>query len=123
MPPLERTDRRQKAVYWATTGVDDYAQPTLAAPIEIDVRWNDQRHEATDSQGNTITLDGSVVLLIDVDIGALMWLGTLSDWYATGSAGQDTGLMRVVMFNATLDIKGRNVRREAGLKRYKDKEP
>lgn len=119
--PLETMDRTQKAVLWAkSTTVDDYGQPTVSSPVEITVRWNTQQADALDSQGRPITLDASVVVDREIEIGSQMWEGELADWLGTGSGGTDSEVMEVVTYSEAKDLKGRYTRREVGLKRFRD---
>lgn len=123
MPHMELSHRRQKAVLWAKGGYDGYGQPTAAEPVELSVRWVQRRAEMLDPQGNTITVDATVVVDREVAVGGVMWEGELEDWYDTGSAGQDSGLHRVAAYQETPDVKGRAVRRTVGLLRHRDTLP
>src|SRR5882757_2595614 len=116
MPPLERTDLLQRAVLWSASGRDRYGQVTVGDPVEITVRWLDQQSQMLDPQGNTVTVDVTVVVQQDIKIGSQMWLGELADLIGTGSE-PETGRMEVKAFNSTLDIKARNNRRTIGLMR------
>ncbi len=124
MPYFEaQTDRYQAAVLWLLTGYDSYGQPAVGEPIEVRVRWVDQRSEQLDPQGNTVTVDATVILPPDYEsvVGSEMWLGSLDDWYATGSAGQPDDVLQVKTYNKSSDMKNRFVRRVAGLMRKHDK--
>lgn len=130
MPPPELSYRRQKAVLWEAYGpregskrYDRYGQVKVIAPVEIEVRWITKQSEALDPQGNTITLDATVVSAQKIPIGSTMWLGELSDWYGTGSGGDDSEVMQVKTSDITVDLKGRVTRYEAGLMRYRDTLP
>ena len=123
MPPIERRDRFQLAALWPTNGVDNYGQPTFAGPTEIRVRWNDKRRESVDALGNVIAVDATAVVNEVIQPGSLMRLGPLEDWYGTGSNDAESGLMSVVTYDETPDLKARNVRREVGLVRYKNLPP
>jgi hypothetical protein len=120
---MEYACRFQTAVLWPADGHDPYGQPKVGCPEEITVRWVSKSRQATDANGNPITLDATVIVVQDVDPGSAMWLGTLEDWYGTGSAGQESGVMEVVTFDKTPDIKNRAIRRELGLRFYKDTLP
>lgn len=124
MPPPETFCRHQKAVLWARTGTDDYGQPIVAAPVEIDVRWDGPtRREVLDAQGNTIAIDAEVSCIQTIKVGSVMWLGKLTDWYGTGSAGTEVGLMEVKLYREVPDIKGREIRRTVSLMRLNDTLP
>jgi hypothetical protein len=120
MPPIETSDRHQTAVLWASSGRDAYGDPTVATPTELSVRWQLKRGETIGPEGTVVALDGVVVVDRRVAIGSQMWLGTLEDWYGTGSAGDDSEVYEVMTYNETPDIKDRYVRRTVGLKKYRD---
>ena len=122
MPDIESSDRYQTAVLWAAGGYDDYGEQTVGDPVEVQVRWVNNRSEALDANGNMIAIDATVVLAQDVAIGDKMWLGTLDDLPGTGYQ-PDEDVMEVVTFGKTPDLKGRFYRREAGLKRFRDTLP
>jgi hypothetical protein len=121
MPSLEVKDCKQRAVLWALSGYGDDGQHRFSAPAEVRVRWTDKQSQVVDKDGNNVALDATVVVLQVIAIGSLMWLGTLDDWYATGSGGVGTGLMIVKTTDFSTDIKNRATRRTVGLQRYKDK--
>jgi hypothetical protein len=123
VPPPERASLKQKAVYWAVSGRDAYNEPTLAPPVEIPVRWETQRGETTDASGNEIATDATAYLMQRVTLGSNLWLGTLAEWSATGSGGQDTELMEVVSYSETPDIKGRVASRSVQLRRFRNANP
>ena len=127
MPHMEQAYRRQRAVLWEATGAtDEFSQPTLSAPVEIIVRWVNKRKEMIDPQGNKVSVDATAVVNQAVPIGSEMWLAplvtdsALDQWYGTGSAGQDSGVMQVIADNFTPDIKNRVNRRTVGLMKFKD---
>lgn len=119
MPLLETNDLKQTAVMWPFTGYDSFGQPTVGPPAQIPVRWITTKREAVDPKGNTITLDGTVIVAQKIAIGSHLWLGKLLDWYGTGSgsAMPDELLYEVKTFQVTPDIKGRAVRQIAGVMR------
>jgi hypothetical protein len=120
MPTIEASDRLQTAVLWVKTGVDRYGAPVVASPVEIRVRWNTRRSQGLDALGNPVALDAQAVVDRVISIDSQMWLGTLSHWYGTGSAGQDDEVMFVRTFDRVLDVKGRVARMQVGLSRFKD---
>lgn len=127
MPPLERTDCKQDALYWERTGWDREVNPVTADPVALKVRWVNKRREVIDRHGNTIALDATAVVKQEVADGSLMWLGTLAEWQGTGSGLVENQLMQVVWFDSATDIKHRvaagHVRRTVGLMRFRDAVP
>jgi hypothetical protein len=122
--PYQELDYRYRifpAVIWPVIGYNQYGEPMLGGPSQIQVRWDDDRHEVMDPKGNVITLEASVILPQRVLIGSLMWRGLLSSWYGTGSALPENDVMQIIMYDETPDLKGRCFRREAHLMRYHNK--
>lgn len=120
MPQLEEMDRHQDALYWPKTGTDGYGQPVHGAVQELKVRWENGRRLASDANGNPIAIDATVASGRTVLVlGSLMWEGKLADTPGT-SETPESDLMIVVGFDSATDIKGRVVRREALLQRYKN---
>lgn len=118
MPFQEVAYLRQRAVLWPAVGSDTFGQPTVGAPVEIACRWLTNRREVLDRQGNTVSIDGTVIVAVDVPIGSHLWLGTLAQWYGTGSAGQgDQELCEAKTFDSTPDIKNRATFRQVGIVR------
>lgn len=107
MPAPEKKDRRQKALWWQKTGVDNYGQPTVAPPVEIMVRWENKRDESISNTGEPIGIDASVQLGQRVYPGDLMWLGALEDWVGTGSNDTGNEIMQVDSYDEVPNIKAR----------------
>lgn len=125
MATLELSWRKQWAVLWAHDGVSftEDGQPKVDAPVEIRVRWNDKAGNAYGPQGNTLAFDATAIVDRDIVVGSIMWPGSMDEWLEDGSAGSDTGLMEVVNFVNTPDLKGRKYRRTVQLAFYKDEMP
>lgn len=110
MPRFGKAWLMQKAVVWdhSLTANDAYGQPTVGGPREINVRWNSTHILSADAQGNPVTISAQVVVMSDVAVGSLMWLGTLDEWYGTGSATDEAELMEVKKDAGTPDLKNRS---------------
>lgn len=123
MPQMEVAYLTDWVVLWEATGIDDDGEVTIGAPVEVRARWVDGRAETVDRKGDPIALDALAVVAQPVPDGSLLWLGTLEDWYGTGSAGAGVGLHQVKTASRTPDLKGRGQRRTLGLQRFKDRLP
>lgn len=124
MPAIEISDLHQTALLWESTGTDAYNEVVVAGtPVEVKVRWEYVRHEMLGPDGDPVALDARVVGSQDIPVNSLMWLGASSEWYGTGSTGDDSEVMQVVALNHTPDIKNRHLRRVYGLMKYKDAPP
>jgi hypothetical protein len=129
MPSPEINNLPDTAVLWmANLGQSTkFGAFKLQDPVELTpgqpagVKWNISRKEVVDSKGNKIRLDFSVTVALDITVGSQMWLGTLEDWYGTGSGNVDNELCEVVTFSKTGDIKGRSWTRTVGLMRLHSK--
>ena len=125
MPPLESMGRHQKAVLWEKTGTDSYAEVTRGEPIELDVRWEEGSTDLLNPDGTKVKLAGVVTTNRDVPEGSLMWLAPsaasspLTQWYGTGSAGDVAELMMVHSKEIATDLKGRNIRYELNMTKYR----
>lgn len=121
MPPPEEAYREQSAVLWRATGTyDRYGQPKLSAAEDVDVRWIQRRTEVQDAQGNTVTLDATVISVEDIPVGSEMWLGRLEDFLGTGSGGPETEIHVVRTGSDSPDVKGRIFRKRYGLTKKSD---
>ena len=121
MPPIETDERNQVASLREYLRRDGYGEVVVSPAIELMVRWEWGRREATDPQGNTVTLDATVVVDRPVRIGSLMILGELED-EPPGTGGalwEDVDIYQVITSRTTPDIKARETRRTLGLMMYK----
>jgi hypothetical protein len=124
MPPIEKADLHEAALLWVKVATDNYGNHTVSAsPTQIRVRWEHGSMEGFDPASDAVKFDASAVVDRLVEIGSLMRLGTLADWVGTGSGEDDNGLMQVVDYYETPDLKARHRRRVVGLMRYKDRIP
>ncbi len=122
MPPQELAYRLQKALLWEKEGINSYGEPIIAAtPIELDVRWGTGKNRTvTGPNGEPIAIDGTIIVDRRITIGSIMWLGSLSQWYGTGSAETSVveprpELMQTITYDDTPDIKNRAHYREVGV--------
>lgn len=118
MPDLESIDRPRKAVLWPATGVDGFGQPTVGAPVELDVMWNGVTREVRDPNGNSVTIDATVHVDRAVAKGSIMWLGALTD-----VPTPVVDAMQVWTYNGTEDLKGRLTTHWVLLMRFKGQLP
>lgn len=128
MPPIETSDRWDKALLWTKAGYDNYGNYTRSSDYtEIDVRWEEERGETLDSNGNVVAYDVRCVVAQEIAIGSIMWKGD-EDAYTeaagtVGTADNTIDFMIVIQRSHIEDIKGRNIRRVVYLIRYKDDLP
>jgi hypothetical protein len=124
VPPPERAKLTQKAIVWLAEGTDRYGDPKVSdTPIEIRVRWITGRMESLDANGNVMALEATAIVKREIPVGSRMWLGSLAEFMGTGSAGADTEIMEVKIYNEVPDEKGRNRTRSVGMMRFHDEKP
>lgn len=129
MPALERRHLYQRAALWrATGGYDARGQPTIAAtPTDVFCRWNDTRSDQLDPKGNTITVDATVIVNVDIPVDSWIWLAPLitspatEQWNASGSGLDDGKLCAVKTVVKTPDIRARAFQRQIGVLRLHKK--
>ena len=77
---------KQVCVYWglaseesasAGTDFDDYGQPLLTDPVELDCRWEDVIEEFIDANGTRQLSNAKVYVESDVKVGGILMLGTI----------------------------------------------
>lgn len=129
MPEPSRSDLLDTALVWRITGLID-GEPVLSAPVQLTpptsgVRWNSSKRDGKDAKGQKISLDATVMVKVDIPIDSIMWLGSLTEWYGTGSGSGavDPEVMQVVSKNDVSDLKGRETTRNLGLMRYRGTPP
>jgi hypothetical protein len=132
MPPFEIMDRRQVAVLlpailhnnYPLTNKKGEVAVDVNNPVELWVRWVDVVRQRTDTKGNPVTIEGEVVVNMDITPGSIMWRGTLEAYLGTGTGGASGGgdavkYMRVESFGSTWDIKRRIRRRTVEVCRWR----
>jgi hypothetical protein len=89
---------KQTAVYWAPDGTDEYGQPTVASPVELDVRWEDTVEGVVNEEGSTVLSKSKVMVSADVAIGGMLWLGSLSDCPDPANPKNLSGAYEIIAF-------------------------
>ena len=119
MPSIELANLHQPAMYWAPGGADDHGdQVRGATSVQINTRWEDKQGEMLDPNGQKITVDAQVAVDRAVSIGGWLWKGS-----AATTSVHTSDWMQIVALSRSDDLKGRNIRRVAGLRRYGDAAP
>ncbi len=77
---------KQTAVWWPLASMessgsdyDNYGQPIVTDPVEIDVRWEDVSEEFLDKDGVVQLSRARVYVDRDVEVGGVLMLGELTD--------------------------------------------
>lgn len=114
--------RKQKAVLWSVSSTPtDYGRYKLNAAVQLDVRWEERKHETTNPQGTTILADAMLSVGQAVTVGSIMWKGRKSELPdpVTGV----TDLYEVVSYNEIPDLKGRGYERTVSLQKWSNELP
>ena len=69
---------KEKVVYWAPSGVDDYGNPAFSTPVEIDARWEDTVEQFVDIEGDQQMSRAKVYCLTDLEVQGILLLGSLT---------------------------------------------
>ena len=107
----------QTAVYWGTPAADGYGGYTFDEPAELTVRWEKVQKQFTDPQGEEKLSQAVVYLAQDVDVGGMLYLGTLADLGSAEEAAPLTvaGTYRIAAFEKIPDTDGETYVRRAWL--------
>lgn len=71
--------RKQKAIYWAYTGIDQFGQKQYDVPVEISCRWEDVAEEFLDANGVKQISSSIVYVDRDIILGSILKLGEIND--------------------------------------------
>ena len=124
MPAPEICDLLHRMVVWPSVGRDIDGMPRVSsAPTEYPCRWVGKQSQVLDAQGNTVSVDATAVMAVDIPLFSAVWLGTLAQLPGTTPHPPPDTVMTVVVVNSTDSINIRSTRRTLGLKRAKDTLP
>ncbi len=73
---MSMIDKYQTATYWGAPVNDGYGGHTFAAPVALQVRWEEKAEEFVSTQGEPIFSQASVWTDIDTEIGGYLYLGS-----------------------------------------------
>lgn len=119
MPWFGNRRRYQLALKWDRDGNDTFGRPAIEAdPTELRVRWQDVNEEMTDPEGQRVLVSVKVHSTETIEIGSILWLGSLSDWDDVVQGTNGTNLMCVKAIEYVPNINGRHKRRVYGLQFY-----
>jgi len=123
MPAMELIGRLQKAIFWEAGGYDHDGEITVAAAVEIDVRWQVGKRRSAGPKDDTVSYDAELVVDRVITVGSVVWKGSMDDLNDLADPTAPTDLYDVVDYTETSDIKNRNVRRTVLLMRRSDDLP
>lgn len=123
--PLEYMDLTDTAVYWGVASHNREGFPQLEDPVALSVRWEEDKKEIIDSNGERIQTDVTIATTQLLDMNSIMWEGSLADLadIVGTSYIPQSDLYEVVVRWRAKDLLGKVTRYEYGLRRYSDSLP
>lgn len=78
---IAKITSKDYCVHWAGTGSDDDGKHTVAAPVELKCRWEDNQIEFLDKEGKLVMSKSQVLFKTGtvIDFGGILWHGRLAD--------------------------------------------
>ena len=115
--------RKQVCVYWglasdesAGVAFDDYGQPILTDPVELDCRWEDVSEEFIAADGTRQFSNAKVYVEQDVDVGGVLMLGTIeADITDSSNVKENEGAWEIKRFDKLPTFKATEFLRTAFL--------
>ena len=113
---------KQTCVYWApgsmeTGGRDfnDYGSPMYASPVELSCRWEDRASEYINRDGVSMYSKSIVYVGIDVEVGGVLFLGTLDDIVDSDEPKKNDNAWEIQGFDKIPNLRGAKFVRKAYL--------
>ena len=97
--------RRQTAVYWSFSGVDEFGKKTYDSPVEIKCRWDGRIEEFLDSGGERQLSQAVVYVDRETPIGGVLMLGVLGDITDAVKIKENEGAWEIRRYDTTPNLK------------------
>ena len=107
--------RKQKCVYWAYSGTNEFGVKQVGSPVLISCRWEDKSEEFLDNKGERQISNAIVYVDRDTPVGGILMLGTLSDITDSIDIKENDGAWEIRKFNKEPNIKATEFLRTAYL--------
>lgn len=119
MPDITKKHRTEKIVVWKSCErYDDYGNPMVYAPVEIQCRWENVKREVRSVDGSVLACDALVYVKESIPVQSIFWRGALADL-----PDPPTDLKLVQEFNETPSLRGGKVDRYCFMLAYSNKLP
>lgn len=115
MSDNESKDRKQKAVYWASSGTNSLGEPTHSDPIEVSVRIRKGISQSMDAKNNVIASHIQFGVDREIPAGSLLWIGELAN---LPDPVTSEGIFEIIDYSEVPDIKARKFDRHVDTKRH-----
>jgi hypothetical protein len=86
---MQKLALKQTMLYWEKTGSDTFGKPSYTpdnpmppGPVSLACRWEDKQQEIILPDNRKVLSKGYLLLLQDLKVGSLVFLGTLTNWQA-----------------------------------------
>ena len=99
-----RKIRKQKAVWWESTGADGMGSYSFNSPVEIDCRWDDIQTEYTDVNGDVRVSKARVISDRELYIDDFLKLGSVTGSTPSTPIDEDDAF-KIRSFNKIPDLK------------------
>ena len=113
--PVAVRAMKQTAVYWPSSGVDEFGQPTYDDPVEIDCRWETVREEFVAPNGDTEVSKAKLIVDRDMEVRDILYLGDLDSVVDPDDPKGNAGAWEVRLFKITPNFRGNKFLREVYL--------
>ena len=97
--------RRQTAVYWPFSSVDQFGKNVYGTAIQIRVRWEDKTEEFLDLKGQRQMSNAIVYVDRDTTVGGVLMLGVLTDITDAVNIKENSGAWEIRKFEKLPDLK------------------
>lgn len=101
----------QTATYWGSPTSDGLGGESYAAPVELNVRWEERQEEFLTAEGETEVSNAIVWAKQDLDILGYLYLGSS----AVADPTRVTGAFRILAFRSIPALRGHQFERRAFL--------
>ena len=107
--------RKQTAVYWPFSSVDQFGKKSFGSAVEVSVRWDDVSEEFLDADGERQLSRATVYVDRDMALGSVLMSGTLSDITDAVNIKENAGAWGIRKFDKIPNIKATEFLRIARL--------
>ena len=107
--------RRQNAVYWPYSSVNEFGVKVVGSPVAIKCRWEDKSEEFLDSNGEIQISNAVVYVDRDTPIGGILMLGTISNITDAVDIKENEGAFEIRRFDNLPNLKAKEYLKTAYL--------
>lgn len=113
---------KQTCVYWEPASADsggsdfdDYGQPVVTDPVELNCRWEDINEEFVGANGTRQLSKSKVYVESDVVVGGILMLGEIDDITDESNIKENEGAWEIKRFDKLPNLKNTEFLRTAWL--------